>query len=150
MKKAQASTEYLIILAVVIIVALIVVGVMGWFPSTSGSVKEQQSKTYWSTATPFSITDVKYSGTTLELSLQNKMQDKLELTGVTVAGTAGTVTDTNFTAGETKAITITGVPSCGTAGDPYSISLTFTYNNIDSGISNNTQTGTQEYIGKCS
>jgi uncharacterized protein (UPF0333 family) len=39
-KKAQTSTEYLIILAVVIVIALIVVGVMGGIPSLGGSDDE--------------------------------------------------------------------------------------------------------------
>ena len=40
MKRSQTATEYLIILAVVIIIALIVVGVMGGFSTQKPSVKE--------------------------------------------------------------------------------------------------------------
>lgn len=46
-QKGQASTEYLIILAVVVIVALAVVGVLGGFPTVSKGISEKDSATYW-------------------------------------------------------------------------------------------------------
>jgi hypothetical protein len=46
-KNAQASTEYLVILAVVVIVALAVVGVLGGFPTVSKGISERDSATYW-------------------------------------------------------------------------------------------------------
>ena len=45
--KGQGTTEYLIILAVIIVVALVVAGVMGWFPGAATAITEQQSKAYW-------------------------------------------------------------------------------------------------------
>lgn len=44
MKKSQTSTEYLIILAVVIVIALIVVGVLGGIPGIGGGVSESSSR----------------------------------------------------------------------------------------------------------
>jgi hypothetical protein len=49
-KKGQASTEYLIILAVVVIVALAVVGVLGGFPTVSKGISEKDAATYWQSA----------------------------------------------------------------------------------------------------
>ncbi|MFH0961964.1 MAG: hypothetical protein V1820_04740 [archaeon] len=49
-RTAQASTEYLIILAVVVIVALAVVGVLGGFPTVSKGISEKDSATYWQSA----------------------------------------------------------------------------------------------------
>lgn len=43
-KKAQGVTEYLIILAVVIIIALIVVGVMGGIPGMGKSAEETKAR----------------------------------------------------------------------------------------------------------
>ena len=45
--RGQAATEYLIILAVVVIIALIVVGVLGAFPALSSGITKQQSEAYW-------------------------------------------------------------------------------------------------------
>ncbi len=47
MSKAQAATEYLVILAVVIIIALIVIGVMGGIPQLGTSGKSRVSESYW-------------------------------------------------------------------------------------------------------
>lgn len=49
-QKGQASTEYLIILAVVVIVALAVVGVLGGFPTVSKGISEKDSAAYWQSA----------------------------------------------------------------------------------------------------
>ena len=50
MKRAQTATEYLIILAVVIVIALIVVGVMGGIPGIGSGGQRGVSDAYWSTA----------------------------------------------------------------------------------------------------
>jgi len=47
LRKGQAAVEYLIILAVVIIIALVVVGVLGGFPSLTRGVNEKESALYW-------------------------------------------------------------------------------------------------------
>lgn len=54
-RKSQTSTEYLIVLAVVIIIALIVVGVMGGIPSIGGSAKERALQAKWKVASPVAI-----------------------------------------------------------------------------------------------
>ncbi|MCX6767425.1 MAG: hypothetical protein NTY90_01680 [Candidatus Micrarchaeota archaeon] len=46
-RRGQAAVEYLIILAVVIIIALVVVGVLGGFPSLTRGVNEKESALYW-------------------------------------------------------------------------------------------------------
>ncbi len=35
LKKGQGTTEYLVILALIVVIVLIVFGVMGWFPGLS-------------------------------------------------------------------------------------------------------------------
>ncbi len=49
-RKAQGATEYLIILAVVIIIGLIVVGAMGGIPGIGAAGKSRSSASYWATA----------------------------------------------------------------------------------------------------
>ncbi len=50
MKRGQAAIEYLIILAVVVIIALIVIGVIGGFPGMTRGVSERDSAAYWAGA----------------------------------------------------------------------------------------------------
>ena len=96
--KGQGTTEYLIILAVVIVVALVVVGVMGWFPGLATGITESQSKAYWKSASPIAITDWKITETATDatFSLQNLSTDKINVTEITVDGTAIDLTDTVF------------------------------------------------------
>jgi len=53
--RAQGATEYLVLLAVVLIVALVSVALLGFFPGMASDAKLTQSKTYWSSASPISI-----------------------------------------------------------------------------------------------
>ena len=150
MKKGQASTEYLIVVAVVLIIALVVVGVMGWFPGLGGEVKQTESKQYWeSMAFPFAIKDYKLAGTALTLSLQNMVQDKLTLTEIYVDGIALSAADVTFSGGQRKTVSATLGSSCGGSGESFTYSLVFQYDNVDSGITANNQTGGKDFIGKC-
>ena len=56
--KAQGATEYLVLLAVVLIVALVSVALLGFFPGMASDAQMTQSKAYWSSASPIAITDV--------------------------------------------------------------------------------------------
>jgi hypothetical protein len=150
MRKAQASTEYLIILAVVIIVALIVVGVMGWFPGIGSDVTISQSKQYWTgLASPFSIQDAKISGTTADLVVKNMVNDELNLTDLDLDG-AGDITATNFASGAQKTVQVTNIggSSC-SSGDTFSYNITFTYDNTDTGLTGLSQIGERDLVGKC-
>jgi len=61
-RNGQVATEYLVLLAVVLIVALISVALLGFFPGMAADAQATQSKIYWSSATPIAIVewDVKY------------------------------------------------------------------------------------------
>ncbi len=55
--RAQGATEYLVLLAVVLIVALVSVALLGFFPGMASDAQMTQSKTYWASAQPISITE---------------------------------------------------------------------------------------------
>ena len=83
--KGQGTTEYLIILAVVIVIALVVVGVMGWFPGLSTGISAQQSKTFWQSTSPLSIIDWDIDGTNANLVIKNMTTSKMEVKEITNA-----------------------------------------------------------------
>ena len=56
--KGQGATEYLVLLAVVLIVALVSVALLGFFPGMASDAKLTQSKTYWSSTNPIAIVEV--------------------------------------------------------------------------------------------
>ena len=52
---AQGATEYLVLLAVVLIVALVSVALLGFFPGMASDAQITQSQTYWQSASPIAI-----------------------------------------------------------------------------------------------
>jgi len=56
--RAQGATEYLVLLAVVLIVALVSVALLGFFPGMASDAQMAQSKAYWQSATPISIIEM--------------------------------------------------------------------------------------------
>jgi len=55
--QGQGATEYLVLLAVVLIVALVSVALLGFFPGMASDAQITQSQMYWKSATPIAITD---------------------------------------------------------------------------------------------
>jgi len=53
--RAQGATEYLVLLAVVLIVALVSVALLGFFPGMASDAQMTQSQTYWRSAQPISV-----------------------------------------------------------------------------------------------
>ena len=53
--RGQGATEYLVLLAVVLIVALVSVALLGFFPGMASDAQLTQSKTYWQSASPIAI-----------------------------------------------------------------------------------------------
>jgi len=56
--RAQGATEYLVLLAVVLIVALVSVALLGFFPGMASDAQLTQSQMYWKSASPIAITDL--------------------------------------------------------------------------------------------
>ena len=54
----QGAAEYLVLLAVVLIVALVSVALLGFFPGMAADAQIKQSQIYWQSATPIAITEV--------------------------------------------------------------------------------------------
>ena len=149
--KGQGTTEYLIILAVVIVIALVVVGVMGWFPGLGTGITESQSKAYWKSASPIAITDWKITGTAADatFSLQNLTTDKITVTEMTMDGSAIGLMDVNLAAGDTNG-SVSGTPGIAcSSGSSYQYNVAISYD-VVGGISGKTQTGQKPLVGTCS
>ena len=55
--RAQGATEYLVLLAVVLIVALVSVALLGFFPGMASDAQITQSQAYWLGASPIAVTE---------------------------------------------------------------------------------------------
>jgi uncharacterized protein (UPF0333 family) len=125
-KKGQTATEYLTILAVVIIIALIVVVAMGKFPGIGQSAVSRGSSAYWASADlAISSYSISESGTDTFV-LKNNMRENIKITNMTVDGKNIVNTERNL--GPGGSVTIISDVSLGcTAGQTYSYDVSLTY-----------------------
>lgn len=145
--RGQGTTEYLIILAIVIVIALVVVGVLGGIPSLGAGVSESTSKTYWTGTSPIAVIDWQVSTTSGTLVVKNLTAGTILLTDVNWGGGLVGLTDVNIGAGATVNITDSDM-SCGVSvGQSFSKGLGFTYSTSNlSGLKFN---GIQPVVGQC-
>src|SRR5271157_2764559 len=129
MRRAQAAIEYLIILAVVVIIALIVIGVIGGFPSMTRGVTERDSAAYWSAA-DVGITRYFVSGgtpTSSMLVLRNNRLFAINITSITMQGSSVNSTVLPLAPGSSSSMGVTTTtPGC-TAGQTYSWTTVINY-----------------------
>lgn len=149
--RGQGTTEYLIILAVIIIIALVVAGVMGWFPGLGGAITEQQSKAYWQGTSPIAVTDWQIGGSsgTTKFTLKNVGTDSLVVNSIKVGNQTHTPTNNvTINAGETKVIDANGDIYCSAGQNTYQYDMIIDYN-VVGGISGKKLVGAKPIVGTC-
>ena len=154
-KRGQGSTEYLVLLAMVLVVAMVAIALLGFFPGLAGDARAGQSDAYWrGNARPFAILEHSLtSGGDIKLVVQNLDSNSKYLKTITMAGSginaSNSSANTYISAGQTVSSLIVDVTAgtC-TTGSPYEFNVTFTYDSVG-GISGNTQRGTKPLVGIC-
>jgi len=155
--KGQGATEYLVVLGAVLLVSLVVVQAVSSSTSSGIALKEQQSSSYWKTATPFSITTYSLEAGTLVATIKNQQNEPLKLTAVQINdnGTAMAVWAGSkvFGAGEESALYMRYGPNNGCknsdAGTPFEAAqVTFVYDKSN-GLQSFSQAGIKPLSGKC-
>jgi hypothetical protein len=85
-RQGQASTEYLVVLAITLALALVVLGVAGFFPSFSYDAQAGDSVQYWArAASPLAIVDSKQTSDNLSIILENHASATLHLTAIHIS-----------------------------------------------------------------
>ncbi len=136
-KKGQTATEYLIILAVVIVIALIVVGVLGGIPSIGGGAKSNTASSYWRSA-KIGVLSMKVTkngtdniGNDVLITLKNNYADPIRINAITLtdsAGESGTVSpDRILNTGAQGTFTIENISNTAKAAEAYSYYLSVNY-----------------------
>ncbi len=146
MKRGQGTTEYLIILAIVIVIALVVVGVLGGIPSLGAGVSESTSKTYWMGTSPLAIIESVITTTTGTMVVKNLTAGTITLDDVNWNGTMAGLTDVTIGAGATVNVTNTDF-ICTTRGQSFSKTVALKYDTVN--ISGQFFTGIQPLVGQC-
>jgi len=162
-KKGQGATEYLVLLAVVLIVAMVAIALLGFFPGLAGDAKIAQSDAYWrGTSRPFAILEhsMSSSSSNLTLVIQNVDADQREITQLSMGGSglSGTSNSSDpasdfystskrfFSSGEKKTIYMDMGANC-TSGNSYELYVNFTYNT--GSITGLKQFGEKTLVGRC-
>src|SRR3989338_4214046 len=137
--KGQGATEYLVLLAVVLIIALVSIALLGFFPGLASDARITQSNSYWrGEARPFAILEhsVTTDGAATLIVQNNEAQGPLILTNITVgsdyndstAGGLGTMGMT-FAPGEQHTISLNSVIGGATVspGGGHALQVNLTY-----------------------
>ncbi len=132
-RRGQGTTEYLIILAIVIVIALVVVGVLGGFGSQGSVINASQSKSYWGSVQPLAVTDwlITQSGTGSTVVFKNLSPNTITLTDLNWNNSAINITDVNIAGGSTASVTSTSMTCASTTGQSFSRTFGYTYNTAD-------------------
>jgi uncharacterized protein (UPF0333 family) len=132
-KKGQAATEYLIVLAVVVIIALIVVAITGGIPGIGKGAAGRTSAAYWATQ-DVAITSFAISAAGDDIvTVKNNAREAITITALTVNSIALEPATSILGLGGTKSYT--GAVAACTAGQGYSYPVVITYTNSKTGAS---------------
>jgi hypothetical protein len=144
----QGASEYLIILAVVLVVALVAIALLGAFPALGGDARLTETRQYWNSQHPFAIIGYNQVGANMTLTLKNTDANLLTITNVTVGNITGNFpSGLMFNGGATKTISLTDFRNC-SAGD-YDF---FTYNVViyyNTSYLSNSFIGSKPLVGTC-
>jgi hypothetical protein len=147
LNRGQGATEYLVLLAVVLIIALVAIMLLGYFPGIATDAKITQSNSYWrGEARPFAITEHNINSTGYgAFLLQNMEANGPYVVTLLQVGSYNNSTNVSFAAGESKTLVM---PSMGnnSGGQVYDLNVTISY------VSPNGQTSkqysTKNIVGK--
>ncbi len=172
--KGQGSVEYLLLIAAVLGLTVIVISLLGLFPSQASDAQKAESDVYWSqVARPFAIADHQQNSTgNLTLLIQNLDPEPRTITAINVLSASlnsssvppvnGTLSPNSslrfFNPGENKTIVMpislaaqaidSTHPGC-TAGKRYEYYVNITYSNADFSIPSEKEIGIKTLIGVC-
>jgi hypothetical protein len=121
---AQGTTEYLVIVGIVVVISLVVVGLMTGFLSQGSGVSDKSSKLYWQTQ-PLAIIDSQVdSNGYLIISIKNNTGEQNTITSLTVNGTTTYPDSLTIGIGETKTIFLNKPATGATTSNTINISYT--------------------------
>jgi len=121
--RAQASTEYLVILAIVIIIALVAANALGKFPSLGAGTSSRVSSSYWRTADLAVVAYRVDTNGSAEVVVKNNMPGSVRLVGFELGGVELVSAPVSLRPGQSA--TLSG--SVGPGSDGYAFNVTASY-----------------------
>jgi len=148
MGRGQAATEYLIMFAIAVIIALIAVGALSGFPDLGGGMGERESIAYWTTA---NVGITKYILATnsqdTRITFRNNNNYPIMVENVTF-GNSTLVVEQVLSPGQSTEIGGGDAVGCPTAGMKYYVYATIYYTDVSSGSSYGFY-GMKPLVGTC-
>jgi hypothetical protein len=154
MRKSQASVEYLVILAAVVIISLAVVGVLTGFPSLSRGISSKETIAYWQSAeigieAPYMSSSA--SAGTSNMLLRNNRNFNVVVNTITFGGTSvhSSGLPATLSPGESKSVHLIAQNPCSSSGGTYAVNVAIGYSDATTAANNYTFTGQRPLIGTC-
>jgi len=148
-KKGQGAAEYLILLAVVLIVGIVAIALLGGFTDVSGSAMENESRQYWTGAVrPFIVQEYSQQGSTFYLTMKNVEASRLMFNSISLDGTDTYVANVSFNSGATKTLSFPVSTTCNeTSFDFFEYDVIINYSTTN-GLTKS-QRGEKPFAGRC-
>ncbi len=153
-RKGQTSVEYLVLLAIAIVIAVVAVGVLsGFIKIGTATTYKKKGAIYWKSADigimDWEVYDVSLTNSTLVF--QNNKEYQIRIDWISTDGGTSTIAIAQtLLPGDTyKWETDNGNFSC-TAGGSYSYEITFQYDNLEHSVLDKSFTGVEKLAGTCS
>jgi hypothetical protein len=141
----QSSTEFLFLTALALTTALVTIALLGWFSGSGGETQASESKLYWASATPLSITSIKVSDFESKVTVVNRGLNPINLTQISFDGNAVSTMPMIIQSGEEKTILVSAY--C-TESKKLQYQVTLQYD--EGAIKNLKQTGVKPVLTSCS
>jgi len=149
--RAQAATEYVIILAIVIVISLVAVGAMGGIPKLGGSTSSRASVSYWQQA-DIGVSASLLNATSARLVVKNNQPFNIRIINSTLRDSAGAVVYNSASSvllkpGRSQEINLANQTPVSASGD-FGYDLSFAYMDSDNNMGPYQFTGEQGLVGK--
>lgn len=152
-KLGQTATEYMVVLAIVIIISLIVAAILGQFPGLGAPARVRGSSAFWHSADMgvmhFSISEDGANDDVI-ITLRNNNNFLVSITDIIVEDVPLSFTPFVLGVGVQETTYIAGAgPFCTRSGDPFSVSLTLRYRDESTGETYTFSGRGNKLEGKC-
>lgn len=148
MMRAQVSTEYLVIVVVLLVIGLTVTLLLGGFSSVGSEGNEKLGQRAWATAFPLSVRSVTWAGNSMSFYLKNNGLEKLTIRFMRFSPYSAANMNVILNSQEEKKVSFGVWPSCPGQGQYYEFTQFYFKYDTDKN-QNFTQSMDVSYIGKC-
>ncbi|MEI7961596.1 MAG: hypothetical protein WCI04_04640 [archaeon] len=150
-KNAQGTIEYLILISIVVVIALVVVGLLLQIMDNGSGIPQTAAQTAWKSEQPWAIVDWSKTDTTLTLVIKNNGVETMDFGGIYLtSGDKNNTGTSSVTAGTQITKTISGLTSCN-PGTKYSYPKSGIYIDFNSlTLTGRRQVASADIIGTCS